>query len=399
MAFPVKFFDSTMQSHPMITGQVGTAASLLKQCLITGWGSVSVASINVQANVATVATTVNHGFNLCGGTGGLGPVIKITGATPTALNDEWRVLTTDGLTGFTFETTGIADCVATGTITVMRAPLGWQNPFSGTNKEVFKPKIGYCQQFLRVLDDTTVPTSAAGRWANMVGYETMTGIDDLSGQRFPTTVQYSALQLFKSDYSDSTERQWWLVGDGGIFYLGIAASSSSSFYKGFSVVSFGDINSLRSGDEYSCFISGLESISASSYPGQANFFSTLGSYNNTQSGKYLARSYTQVGTSVRAGMLGDIAFSTIMGGGGLMYPNPSNNGFLFSQVGIVESNTVRSRAMPGMYQPLHNVPLVHLDTLFDFPDFPDKVFRIYNTADSSSNPGSQCLIEIKGPWR
>jgi hypothetical protein len=55
--------------------------------------------------------------------------------------------------------------------------------------------------------------------------------------------------------------------------------------------------------------------------------------------------------------------------------------------------------MPGMYQPLHNTPMVHLDTLFDFPDFPDKVFRIYNTANSSSNPGAQCLIEIKGPWR
>jgi hypothetical protein len=27
-----------------------------------------------------------------------------------------------------------------------------------------------------------------------------------------------------------------------------------------------------------------------------------------------------------------------MGGGGLLYPHPPNNGFLFSQVGIVESN-------------------------------------------------------------
>ena len=399
MAFPVKFFDSTMLNHPMITGQVGTAASLLKQCLTTGWGSVSVTSITVLNNVATVVTSVNHGFDLAGGTGGLGPVIKISGATPTALNTEWRVLTTNGLKEFTFQTAGIADGTATGTITVMRAPLGWQNPFSGTYKEVFRPKIGYCQQYLRVVDDITVPTTANGRWANIVGYETMTGIDDLSGARFPTSVQFSALQMKKSDASDASERQWWLVGDEGIFYLGIANSSSTSYNKGFSIVAFGDINSMRQSDEYACFISGSTSISTYSYPGQDNLFSSLSDYAATQFGKYLARSYTQVGSSVAAGMIGDSAISISIGGGGLPYPHPVNNGFLFSQIGVVESNTIRSRAMPGMYQPLHDVPLVHLDTLLDFPDFPDKVFRIYYLATASSNPGSECLMDIKGPWR
>jgi hypothetical protein len=127
-------------------------------------------------------------------------------------------------------------------------------------------------------------------------------------------------------------------------------------------------------------------------------FSTIAGYTATQVGKYLARSYTQLGTAIACGFIGDNAVSTIMGLAGPTYPHPPDNGLLFSPVGVVESSIIRSRALPGLYYPLHITPLSLLALVSDLPDLPGRTLQCFGLS-SSAGSQAQCLIDIIGPWR
>jgi len=386
MTIAVKRYTSLMTSAPSLTGQVGTLVALLDACLVNGFNTKSVTSAVQTAGVATVTATA-HGYNV-------NDVVAISGANESAWNDEFRVLTA-ATNSFTFAIPSGTTSPATGTLSAKIAPLGWTKPFSGTNKAAYLPQISYCQQYLRVLDDSTVPTSASGRWAKVRGYETMSDVDTGTGL-FPTTTQITnALSIIKSSTSDATARHWWLAGDGGIFYCGTFWSASYLTTAGGYL--FGDIASLRAGDAYSTMLCAEVTDTLPPYPGQYNLFTNLGAYNATQTGKYCARPHTQVGSALAAGMIGDNAISTYIGYSGLTYPHPLDNGLLFAPVGVVESNIVRSRALPGFYQPLHTAPLAYLDLVTGLPDFPGRTFQAFDLATSTTR--GQCLIDLTGPWR
>lgn len=390
MTIAVKRYTSLMTSAPSLTGQVGTLVALLDACLVNGFNTKSVTSAVQTAGVATVTATA-HGYNV-------NDVVAISGANEAAWNDEFRVLTT-ATNSFTFAIPSGTTSPATGTLSAKIAPLGWTKPFSGTNKAAYLPQAQYVQCYLRILDDSTVPTSANGRWAKARGYETMSDVDTGTGL-FPTAAQAAnALSIYKSSNSDATARAWWLVGDGGIFYFGSFWHASYLTAAGGYV--FGDINSLRAGDSYSSFLNaeaaGTDTLVT--YPGTANSLDAVGAFSATQGGKYLARSYTQIGSAVAAGMIGDNGVSTAIGGGGLAYPHPVDNGLLFSPVGVVETSVLRSRALPGFYQPLHQTPLTYLDTITGLSDFPNRTFQAFDLVAINSGNRAQCLIDITGPWR
>lgn len=386
MTIAVKRYTSLMTSAPSLTGQVGTLVALLDACLVNGFNTKSVTSAVQTAGTATVTATA-HGYNV-------NDVVAISGANEAAWNDEFRVLTA-ATNSFTFAIPSGTTSPATGTLSAKIAPLGWTKPFSGTNKAAYLPQIAYCQNYLRVLDDSTTPTSASGRWAKVRGYETMSDVDTGTGL-FPTAAQVAnALTFAKSSTSDATTRAWWLVGDGGIFYLG--TFWHASYLTMASGYLFGDIASLRSGDAYSTLLCAEVVDILSPYPGQYNLFTSLGAYNATQAGKYYARTHTQLGSSVAAGFIGDNAISAAIGYGGLTYPHPPDNGLLFAPVGVVESSIVRSRALPGFYQPLHTTPLAYLDLVTGLPDFPGRTFQAFDLANGPNR--AQCLIDITGPWR
>jgi hypothetical protein len=392
----VKVYDSTMSGAPALNGTVGSLVGLLDACLKDGFGSVTLDSLVVSGNVATATKSAGHNLAMIGNSG---PVVTIAGASPSSLNGEWRIASVPNGTTFTFATSGITDQTATGTITAKRAPLGWTKPYSGTNKAAYLPAVQYVQCYLRVQDDSSTPTSANGRWAKVRGYESMSDVDTGTGLFPDATTATNGLTAWKSATSDSTARPWWLAGDGGIFYLGMAANASNpGVFGGYA---FGDINSLKSGDAYSCLLSAWQAgvDTAPSVFGTAMAFATLNNYNNTQVGKYLARTYTQLGTAVACGFIGDNAVSTYIGGvGGLAYPHPPDNGLLFAPVAVVESSIIRSRALPGLYQPLHNNPLTHLDTVTDLPDLPGRTLRAFGLSTGNTN-AAHALIDITGPWR
>lgn len=379
----VKYFASTMTGAPSLSGTAGALVGLLTACLVDGFGSVTLTSLEVESNVATATVSGGHGLEMIGD---VGPVITIAGATPSGLNGEWRIASIVSSTEFTFATSGISDQTATGTITAKRAPLGWTKPYSDTNKAVYLPQLPYVQCYLRVDD-----TNASG--ARVRGYETMSAVDTGTGP-FPTAAQVSdGLTMFKSMTADSTVRTWWLIGDGGIFYLGTGGRDNDIPHA----QCFGDINSLKSGDAYSSFLCACATTWPNSIADQY-LFGSLGAYNATQVGKYLARDYTQLGSSTAAGMMGDNTISAYLGFRGLPYPHPPDNGLLFSPVAVVENSIIRSRALPGLYQPLHTTPLAPYLTLDSIPDLPGRTL-IGLPLGLYYNSAGQALFDLTGPWR
>ena len=117
----VRHYMSTMYGANTLSGQVGSLIALLDSC-ITGFGSVTLTSpkLVVASNVATATVSGGHHFVMQGATG---PVITIAGASPSSLNGDWRIASVPNSTTFTFNTVGIADQTATGTITAQIAAM------------------------------------------------------------------------------------------------------------------------------------------------------------------------------------------------------------------------------------------------------------------------------------
>lgn len=395
MALPdtsVQFFDSTMLNAPVLSGQVGTLTALLTACLVDGFTALTVTSLVVAGNVATVTTSGAHGLALVGLTG---PVVNIAGATPSGLNGRFRVASVTSSTVFTFATEGISNQTATGTMTARRAGLGWSRPFSATNQAVYQPDAAFTSHCLQVIDDANVTTSAAGRWAKWRGYETMTAVDTGTGL-FPTAAQSATgLQVVKSSTSDSTARAWWLVGDAGLFYFGTFWSAPyPDLAEGHA---FGQTGSLRAADAFATLISAnsAASLTLPTYPGSSEF-SSIGAVTTTQAGRYLARSQNQLGAAVAAGLVRGHEGQSYMGSGGFAYPYPVNNGLLFSGLGLAETSLIRARALPGLYYPWHNAPLPHGAALDSLDGLAGRTLR--GQALASVNSAAQCLIDITGPW-
>lgn len=386
MTIAVKRYYSGMNSSaPALSGQAGTLVDLLDACLKDGFNTKAPTGATQTAGTATLSFGSAHGYNV-------NDVIALSGANESEWNAEFRVLTV-ATNSLTFAIASNATTPATGTLSSKIAPLGWTKPYSGTNKAAYLPAAAYVQCYLRVQDDSSTPTSASGRWAKARGYETMSDVDTGTGL-FPTAAQSTnGLSILKSDASSSATRAWWLVGDGGMFYFGTFWNSAFPTCAG--GYCFGDINSLRAGDAYSSLLIGHATDTLPNYPDAE--FHTLGAYNTTQAGKYLARSHTQIGSAVAAGMMGDNGVSLLLGYSGMAYPHPPDNGLLFAPVAVVETSTIRSRALPGLYQPLHATPLAHLDTVTNLPDFSGRTFQAFDL--SYNNARAQCLIDITGPWR
>jgi hypothetical protein len=389
MTIAVKRYTSTQTGAPTLNGTAGTLVTLLDAVLKDGFNSQAVSSATQTGGTATVTTSGAHGY-------AVNDVVVISGANESAWNSEFRVVTVPDTTHFTFAVAGGTTSPATGTLAAKIAPLGWTKPFSGTNKAAYLPKSSYVQCYLRVQDDSSTPTSASGRWGKARGYESMSDVDTGTGL-FPDASQSTnGLSIAKSSTSDSTARAWWLIGDGGVFYFG--TFWHASYLTTAAVHAFGDINSLKSGDAYSAFICGGNVDTLPSQTGTNHTFGTLGAYNATQAGKYLARTYTQLGTAVACGMMGDHGISATLGTAGWTYPHPPDNGLLFAPVGLVEGSILRSRALPGLYQPLHNAPLAHLATVTDVPDLPGRTLQAM-TVCPATNVVGQALFDITGPWR
>lgn len=379
----VRIFQSTDSGAPALSGTAGALITLLDACLVHGYAAggatMTLDSLTVTDNVAT-ATKNPHGLTMLGA---VGPVVRIAGATPAALNGDWRVTVTGAAT-FTFATTGIADGTATGTITAKRAPLGFSKAYAGTNKAAYQADdLLSSRMFLRI-DDAGISSAAA--YARVVGYEAMTDID-AGTKPFPTEAQQSGGGYWhKSNAANATARPWMIVGDSQGFYFLVQYDESNTGQIG---AMFGDMNSDHAGDAYRALLIFSANTNAVA--------SALPVYNSTV-GHAMPRSYLSTGTAIQPLKYGAQFQAPGMGYAGATYPHPGNGWFLCSPVEVWDSASVARGTLPGIYAPLHagsTLPDAALHTAISGLSGKTVMIKKLNY---NGQPYA-CAVDITGPWR
>ncbi len=358
----VKYFSSTMSGAPALSGEAGKLIGVLDDCLVNGFGSVTLDSLVVANNVATGTISTGHNFAMVGDTG---PVITIAGATPSGLNGEWRVTVTS-TTAFTFATSGISNQTATGTITAKRSPAGWAKTYSGTNKAAYsRTALDATAMLLRVDDSPT-------QYPTLIMYEAMTNVDTGTGA---STTRYFA----KSSAASSTARAWRLYADDKAFYL--FANADGSTWP--SVMMFGDIIPSYSGDAYHCLLNGHAA---------GNTTSSLHTLNQTTTGSELCRSATQIGVVVTASRSSHRQadyFGVANAAYGPSVPGLDNRVHIWP-VMCHEASSGNRGMMPGIYTPL-NVAVIADGTIFNGDDC-IIIQQLYSAS-------YRAALNISGPWR
>jgi hypothetical protein len=239
-----------------------------------------------------------------------------------------------------------------------QAPAGWDKPFEGTNLAVYRAREG--NRFYLRVDDSLV------QYPSLRGYRTMDGLDSGTGP-FPTTAQLSGgIRPVKSSTTTAIDRPWILIASPRAFYLwiGFAGTDHATLTTSTDITFFGDGVSYLPGDPSMTLLIGKDA--ANTTPANTRFANALATGANAL-GHYLANDYLQSGNALPCGVLQSMpAASASAGSAGVFYPDPLTGGLLLDRLRVSEgssaTNLVRGH-LPGIFNPLHNQPGSHLDTL------------------------------------
>lgn len=387
----IHYINHTMTGAPVLSGTAGALASLLKACLVDGFGLVTLDSLVVAGNVATATRAAGHPFTA-------GMIAAVAGATPGSLNGNRAILSTTVNT-FTFDATGISDQTATGTITAMVAPLGWTREFFTTNIEVFRsPNVASPRHYLRV--DDTGTTSARVR-----GYESMSA-HSTGDNPYPTDAQVNGGGYWtKSNGANSIAQQWHLVGDDRTFYLfnRYAFENFASQSHG-SHIAFGDMSSLVPADGYGSWLQCAEASRSSTTPNSVTDDLDALQFNGAGEslGSFIAKAYTGLGASLKvsrrplyspltntnAGRSGDSS--------GSQYPNGADGALMLSRLPFYEpgSRTLRGYAR-GFYLTGQSVG----QSVFQQGEAVTSVSGLSGRTLRAFNSGAGVyFVDCTGPW-
>ena len=228
-----------------------------------------------------------------------------------------------------------------------KSAAGWSSTFTAANKEIYRQGAG-SQFYLRVQDDG--PGTGAAREARMIGYKAVSDVDT-GTDPFPTAAQLTNGTICrKSETADATARAWYLFADSRTFYLMV--SWNGGVYGSFV---FGDFYSTASGDTHNCQIIGRIAEAAAGAAVTGERLDVFSAINAAVTGSFIARSYTNLGTSVLQSRHGDgVKGSTTVNVGTLPYPNAGDNGLYLSKVFVGESVLSNTRGrMRGYWHFLH----------------------------------------------
>lgn len=384
----VKFFHSGMNSAPVLSGSAGAMVGVLDACLKDGFGSKSVTSLTISGGVATMNFSGSHSAEV-------GTTVLVAGATPSGLNGGQKVTAVVG-SSVSFATTE-ADGTASGTITFKMAPLGFTTPFTGTNLRVYRSASAESTGMYLRVDDTGTQT------CRVVGYETMSDADTGTNP-FPTDAQVSGGMYWgKSSQSNSTARDWVLVGDErGFVIWGNFAANVLGVGAAFG---FGDILSNKSGDAYGCAIFGgntNDHTSGSPVPGCVGYGMGI----TAASFAYIARAHTGLGGAQLVRKIG--AFNLSAGYSGttnynanaFVYPNGPDNALMVSPVDLQVGSSLRGQ-LAGVYHTPQAVidAFSTRDAIAGTGAFSGKNFMALRTGTPGSSTYGVAFVDITGPWR
>jgi len=376
----VKILRSTDYGAPELFGAIGALLPVLDACLVDGYGLNNIVSLTHTGGVVTATTELAH--NLLDFSRQ-----TIAGANEAGYNGEFIIKSVDTFI-FTYEAAGITDPVATGTITTKSAGAGWTKAFSDTNITAYRQGAGN-MMYLKVIDTITITARA-------YGFEDMSSISVGTGQ-FPLEVQQATgMWIQKSSTADGTiPRPWIIIADDRQFFFHVNWNSGA-VYTDSPMVHFGDFISYKSGDQYNTHFVGNVSGAVAGF----RFGYIASAVTVVDTGHFIARSYTQTGSSVYANRVTDYSKSaqTGMGNLGLIYPHPVEGGMLLSPVwigerAVVAANSVLRGHINGLWSPLHVRPLWQGDTFEGTGTLAGKQFIVLGI-----NPSAECMIEIPLAW-
>lgn len=246
----VKHFGSFMgAAMPVINGVAGSLEAAIYACLVTGIDTKAIGSLTVSGGIATATYTGSHSATP-------ESVVLIAGVTGTltALNGEQRIIAKPNAGSVQFATNA-PDGVASGTITMKLAPLGWLRPFSGANLGAYKSADPASSGMFLRMDDTGTQT------CRVVGYESMSDISTGAGAFPLNSVIPSGGAWGKSAVANTNPVGWTLIGDSRAFFIHIEAYQGNgvgtySRYTVGALRGFGDMIALKpGGDPYACALS------------------------------------------------------------------------------------------------------------------------------------------------
>lgn len=233
MSGVVKYFSSNDINSPSLTADWSALIGVLDGCLITGFNHRDIASITVDNKVAVITFNSNHDYKQF-------QVIKITGASNTKLNNEFKIL---GVTPNTVEfTVDLPNLTETGAISASLAPLGWSKPFSTEGKGVYRAKNITENPFYLRVDSTKDPlyTTTHAKFAKVGILEACSDIDDLPSTQAPydsvnpdknwvgangyfgwSKWRYATSETagIETQAPTASIRSWILIGDDTNFYI------------------------------------------------------------------------------------------------------------------------------------------------------------------------------------
>lgn len=369
----VKFFDSSMQGAPTLSNVAGNLISVLDACLVDGFGLKTCDSVVVAGGIATATISTGHSALP-------GSVVQLAGATPSGLNGQHKVISITTNT-VVFDAYGVANGTATGTITLKMAPAGWVKQFSGTNLAAYKSgNVAATGSYVRV-DDTGTTSARIRGYVNMSDINT--GTDP-----FPTDDQISGGGYINK--SDGGVRRWWAVANDRFCYIG----TFGSYQQHALINGFGDIVSKKVGDAYRfALFAQSADRAASNNSHDYNPIFGIGS----SSIRVMPRSYSALGSAVA---INPAWFgSSISGWEAFQFPNPVDNGIMFSTVHIKEGSAARG-AMPGSFATPQSIRTGIGDgyILDEVSPTGRKMMYRQFASDYSTGGRGGCFFDVTGPW-
>lgn len=369
----VRSYNNTMANAPQLSGTSGTLIAVLKACLEDGFDPRAINGISVSGGIATATISAGNPF-------AENDVVRIAGVTGalSALNGDWR-LSSGGASTVTFDVGTMADGNAAGTITALRAPAGWVQAFSATNKAAFKSgDVTATGKLLRVDDSFST-------YARVVGYETMSDVDTGTGP-FPTAALVAGGGYWaKSSVASGTARAWRIRADAAGFEISVMYDGIS-----WSTAWFGDLLREAPTDEAAVLLT----------CGETTSFNTMGNLLtvNDSTGRFMPRAYTQAGGAVRAREFCHPLSGSGAGFGGLAYPAPGSGLLYVTPIEVWEGGAVFRGVLPGVYAPLHaQSQLTDGAVETSVAGLLGRRFVIQKSITGSG--AGALLIDATGPWR
>lgn len=219
-----------------------------------------------------------------------------------------------------------------------KAAAGWTEEYAGANKSAFRQGAG-CGYYLRVQDDG--PGAGGALEARVVGYRTMTSVDNGSNA-FPLTTQMAnGLFVRKSATADATTRQWFVFADSKTAHIMIFTGDTSGVCFAWS---FGDFVPFYRSSDGHCMIAGrtLENSASGVYEClDKSFGSVPGGYYGTQ-GLYVAVP-SAIGGSTPVLLAGNCAYtspSAFAMKGVVRFPNPADGRVVIDRIKLVNDRVV-----------------------------------------------------------